>query len=194
MKKTVAILLFPLVGLLGCGGGESSTGSSSASGSSAPKSGGQAANSSKPSTPSKPAKKAPELKEVEDTKVGYKVQVPKDGEEKKQSDTFHTYSLGMPVDYTVAVQVMGDADPTFKNIDEFIAHEKPRSGDKDPISKKELGKDRYLIVFAGEHLHGPNVEANLWMMVGKKKFWVRCGALKEFEQLATDMCTSFTPL
>lgn len=193
MKKVLLVtVLSGAVGLLGCGsGGSGSAGSSSAATSSAPKSGGSATTTTPP--PSKPEKKAPETKEVEDKKVGYKVLVPKEAAEKKDSDTFHTFNLGMPVDYSVAIQVMGDADPTFKTVDEFSDHEKSRIG-SDPLSKKELAKDRFLVVFGSKSMHGDKVEANLWTMVGKKKFWVRCSALKEFEQLATDMCSSFTLL
>src|SRR5213075_261322 len=104
------------------------------------------------------------LKTVEDAKMGYKVQVPKEAEAKTDSPTFHTYNLGMPVDYDVAIQLMEASDTAaYKTVDEFAAHEKQRIG-KDPVSKKELGKDRFLAVFPDEGLHGKKVEANLWIV------------------------------
>jgi hypothetical protein len=199
MKATSLVLWVGLTtgafASFGCGGGDSSTTGGTASGSNAPKSSGTpaASTAAKSATPpAKPESKGPELKSVEDKKIGYKVSVPKDAEAKTDDPNFHTYNLGMPVDYSVAIQVMTDADPTFKTADEFAKHEKGRIG-SDPISTKELGKDRFLVVFPDKGLHGDKVEANLWMMAGKKKFWVRCSSMKDSEQLATDMCTSFTP-
>lgn len=188
MKKALVSIVIAGA-LFGCGSEGGTTGSA---GSSAPASTG-ASTGAKP-TPAKPTPAkdaAPELKTVEDDKMGYKVQVPKDAEVKKESDTFHKYNLGMPVDFSVAIQMMTDSDLTaYKSIDEFLKNEQPRFP-KEAISKKELGKDRYLIVFPDVGLHGQKVEANLWYVKDKKRFWVRCSALEPNLELATTMCTSF---
>jgi hypothetical protein len=188
--KTILATLSAVTLLVGCGNGGGSAATSSANSSSAPASTGTAR---APKPASAPAATKPELKSVDDAKMGYTVSVPKEADAKTESASFHTYSLGMPVDYAVAIQLMDDNDTaSYKTAEEFAQHEKSRFTEA-AVSTKELGKDRFLVVFPQAALHGKSVEANLWIVSGKKRFWVRCSALEPNLDLATEMCSSFKP-